>query len=203
LVRYFHQRDDWRTLLDLYSQDIHDESVLFGFHRLMFELHILTRADDCEAMVFEAINSRVPGVALQVLEGVGSQEVFSGPDSGPGRYERLLTLVQKEVAINRSTLPRLAAKAAPAHGGLDDLLAGETYLSYGQSDQAIDALNRGINEGGLVDADAAQISLGIAYWKLDLRDLADEAFRAVAKRSQWAELAELWRLRIDNNTLVN
>jgi tetratricopeptide (TPR) repeat protein len=203
LVRYFHQPQDWRALIDLYSQDVRDEGVAFGYHRLVFELNLLVRADDYEAMVFEAINTGVPGEALQVLERARIEDVFTGPDSVPGRFERLRKLVDKEVAADRASLSRFAAKATRATGGLDDVLAGQRYLSYGRYDQAIDSLNRGINKGGLQDADEAHISLGITYLKLDLKDLANEAFRAVDNGSQWARLAELWSLHVDNETPVN
>ncbi len=203
LVRYLHQSQDWRALIDLCSQDVQDKSLAFGYHRLLFELNLLARADDYEAMVFEALDTRVPGEALQVLQRARIEDVFSGPDSVPGRYERLLKLVDKEVAADRASLSRFAAKATRATGGLDDVLAGERYLGYGQYDQAIDALNRGIDKGGVQDADEAHICLGIAYLKLDLKDLAKEAFRVVGKDSQWARLAELWRLHVDDETPVN
>jgi tetratricopeptide (TPR) repeat protein len=158
------------------------------------------------ATVFEALDSRVPGEALQVLKRARIEDVFAGPDSVPGRYERLLKLVTRAVAADRASLPRFAAKAAHATLGLDDVLAGQRYLSYGQYgqyDQAIDSLNRGINKGRVQDADEAQISLGIAYLKLDLKDLANEAFRAVNQDSQWALLAELWILRAEDETPVD
>jgi tetratricopeptide (TPR) repeat protein len=129
--------------------------------------------------------------------------VFSGPDSIPGRYERLLKRVQKEVAANRILLRRLATKPTDASGGQEDVLLGQIYLSYGQYDQAVAALNRGIKKGGVRDPDEAHMSLGIAYLQLGLRDLADEAFRTVDGGSPWARLAELRRLRVNANVLVD
>jgi tetratricopeptide (TPR) repeat protein len=203
LVRYFHEPEDWRALLDLYSQGVQDDRVALGYHRLRFSLNMLKRADDYEAMVFEALDARVPAEARQVLERGFNEDVFSGPDSVPGRYKRLLKLVEKELAANRALLPRLIQKAKESTTGQDDVLLGQAYLSYGRYDEAVDALNRGITKGGVQDADEARISLGIAYLKLDLKDLADEAFRAVSKGSQWADLAELWRLHLDDNAPVH
>ncbi len=203
LVGYFHEPEDWRELLDLCSRDVHDERIALGYHRLMFELNVLTRPDDYEAMVFETLTAGVPAEALQVLDSARNEDVFSGPDSMPGRYERLFKRVQKEVAANRVSLRRLATKPTDASGGQDDVLLGQIYLSYGQYDLAVAALNRGINKGGVQEADEAHMSLGIAYLQLGLRDLADEAFRAVDRGSPWAGLAELWRLRVNANALVN
>jgi tetratricopeptide (TPR) repeat protein len=169
----------------------------------MFELNVLTRPDDYEAMVFETLNAEMPAEALRVLDSARNEDVFSGPDSVPGRYERLLKRVQTEVAANRILLRRLAAKPTEASGGQDDVLLGQIYLSYGQYGPAVAALNRGVKKGDVRDPDEAHISLGIAYLQLGLRDLADEAFRTVDKGSPWAGLAELWRLRVNANALVD
>ena len=75
------------------------------------------------------------------------------------------------------------------------MLLGQTYMSYGQYDEAIGALQRGIKKGGLTDADEAQVSLGLAYLRKGQKDQARQAFRAVKKDSPWADLAELWALR--------
>jgi tetratricopeptide (TPR) repeat protein len=192
LVGYFHEPEDWRELLDLCSRDVHDERIALGYHRLMFELDVLTRPDDYEAMVFETLNAGVPAESLQVLDSARNKDVFSTPDSVPGRYERLLKRVQTEMA---ATTPTDASR------GQDDVLLGQIYLSYGQYDQAVAALNRGIKKGDVRDPDEAHMSLGIAYLQQGLRDLADEAFRTVDKGSPWAGLAELWRLRVNANAL--
>jgi tetratricopeptide (TPR) repeat protein len=201
LVGYFHEPDDWRELLDLCSRDVHDERIALGYHRLMFELDVLTRPDDYEAMVFETLNAGVPAESLQVLDSARNKDVFSTPDSVPGRYERLLKRVQTEMAANRILLRRLATTPTDASRGQDDVLLGQIYLSYGQYDQAVAALNRGIKKGDVRDPDEAHMSLGIAYLQQGLRDLADEAFRTVDKGSPWAGLAELWRLRVNANAL--
>jgi tetratricopeptide (TPR) repeat protein len=152
-------------------------------------------------MVFETLNAGVPAESLQVLDSARNKDVFSTPDSVPGRYERLLKRVQTEMAANRILLRRLATTPTDASRGQDDVLLGQIYLSYGQYDQAVAALNRGIKKGDVRDPDEAHMSLGIAYLQQGLRDLADEAFRTVDKGSPWAGLAELWRLRVNANAL--
>jgi tetratricopeptide (TPR) repeat protein len=102
---------------------------------------------------------------------------------------------QRKTEENRLLLARIAARSAVARKGKDDVLLGQMYLSYGQYDQAIDALTRGINKGGLEDGDEAQVSLGIAYLNQGRKQPAEQAFQAVGKGSKWAGLAELWMLR--------
>jgi hypothetical protein len=92
--------------------------------------------------IIETLNAEVPAEELPVLDSARNEDVFSGPDSVPGRYERLFKRLQMEVAANRILLRRLAAKRT-------------------------------------------------------------EAFRTMDKGSPWAGLAELWRLHVNANALVD
>ena len=71
---------------------------------------------------------------------------------------------------------------------------GQAYLSYGDADKAIAALEKGIAKGGVTDMDEAQISLGIAHMKKGQKDQARAAFKAV-KQGKWTDLADLWTIR--------
>jgi hypothetical protein len=68
-------------------------------------------------------------------------------------------------------------------------------MSYGQIDEAIQAIKAGIAKGNVTDVDEAQISLGIAYLKKGQKDQARQAFKAVKDGSKWHTLADLWALR--------
>ena len=58
-----------------------------------------------------------------------------------------------------SRTPRREAKPT----GDSDVKLGAAYLSYGENDKAIEALQRGIGKGGVKDPDEAGLLLGIAY----------------------------------------
>ena len=62
-------------------------------------------------------------------------------------------------------------------------------------DQAIAALRKGIQKGGLAHSDQARIDLGVAYLKRGETQQARETFAAVKADSEWRGLAQLWSLR--------
>ena len=72
---------------------------------------------------------------------------------------------------------------------------GQAFLSYGEYDQAIEALERGIKKGSVRLPEEAQISLGIAYLKKGQKAQAQTAFKAVKGDTPWSRLAGLWVLR--------
>ena len=198
LIRYYQKIEDWNELINLDSQDVRDERVALGYHRLAFDLNLLRRPDDYESMVFEALNALVPAEALEVLDQGAKSGVFAGPNHIPGDYERLLKIVREQTASSRDSLAHLAAKAEAGITGQDDVLVGQMYLSFGQYEQAIEALKAGISKGGVGDLNEAQISIGIAYLRQGNKELANQAFRAVVRDSKWGTLAELWTLRMDD-----
>jgi tetratricopeptide (TPR) repeat protein len=199
LVRYYHRPEDWRELIDLYSQGVHDKRVAFGYRHLMFDLDLLTRPDDYEYLVLEAVDSGVPAVAREVLLRAKMNQVFEVPPaSSSGRGARLEQLVDRQMPDNRARLAKLTEDAKTTRTGVDDVLAGRIHLSYKEYRQASDALSRGIAKGRLDNLDEARVDLGIAYYEQGERHLADEAFRAVAMNSPWHDLAGVWTLRATN-----
>lgn len=197
LVRYHQKPEDWDALLDIYSKKDHSDRVQLGFYRLMLEANVLKRPADYVETAQLAMDAQVPAEAQAVVEkGIENGTLKSTDKAMQGKYDRLLEGTRKRVAENRTQLAQLTKDAASAPQGQSDVLLGQTYMSYGQYDEAIGALQRGLKKGGVSDPDEAQISLGLAYMRKGQNDLARQAFRAVKKNSQWADLAELWSLRL-------
>jgi tetratricopeptide (TPR) repeat protein len=72
---------------------------------------------------------------------------------------------------------------------------GESYLTYGRHDEAIAALRRGIEKGGLKDLPDAQTTLGIALYKAGRKDEALAEFRKAEMASTTARpVAHTWVL---------
>jgi tetratricopeptide (TPR) repeat protein len=197
LVRYYQKPEDWDGLLSIYSRKNHPDRVLLGYYRLMLDANVLRRPADFVETAQLAMDAGVPGEAQQVMEkGAQSGVLKSDDKTQQGKYDRLLDGAKKSTEASRASLPTLTKTAATAPTGQSDVQLGHVYLSFGQYDEAIGALQRGIRKGGVTDTDEAQVSLGIAYMRKGQKDLARQAFKSVAKDSKWGELAELWSLRV-------
>lgn len=195
-VRYYPKPERWENLLDIYSRKENGDRVNLGYYRLMAEAGVLKRAGDYIEMAQLAKDAGVPGEAQQILEkGISAGILKSDDKAEQGRYDRLLAEVKKEAASDRASLPQLSKEAEKAPKGQVDVGLGQAYLSYGQYEEAIAAIQRGIKKGSVNDADEAQISLGMAYLKKGDAAQAREAFKAVKPDSKWGGVAELWGLR--------
>jgi len=195
LVRHYPKPDYWDGLLATMAKtgDRNDRLTL-GIYRLRLETGTLKRADDYVEMGQLAIDAGVPGEAQQVVEAGFANKLLDVPES-KARNERLLASAKKLADEDKATIANEAKAAQSAASGQADVGVGQAYLSYGQYDQAIEALERGIKKGGVKLPEEAQISLGIAYLKKGQKAQAQTAFKAVTGDSPWARLAGLWALR--------
>lgn len=195
MVRYYPKPEYWDNLLDIYRRKEGGDRLTLGYYRLMNEVGVLKDKGDYVEMAQLAMDAGVPGEAQQVVEkGVQTSVLKSADKTEQGRYDRLLAGAKKQSDLDKVSLAQLAKEAEKATQGQADVALGQAYLSYGDYDQAIAALERGIKKGGVLDVDEAQISLGIAYVKKGQKDQARQAFKAV-KQGKWSDLAELWAIR--------
>lgn len=195
IVRFYPKPNYWENLLDSYRRKSNSDRVTFGFYRLMNEVGVLKDKGDYMEMAQLGIEMGVPGESQRVVEkGIEAGILKTDDKTEQGRYDRLLAAAKKQADSDRASLAQQSKEAEKAPQGQRDVGMGDAYLSYGQFDEAIASLERGIKKGGVTDADEAQISLGIAYLEKGQKEKAREAFKAVKSGSKWADLAEMWSI---------
>ena len=107
----------------------------------------------------------------------------------------LLTQANSLAAKDQDSLKDLAAEAAKQTNGEIDVKLGESYYTYGRYDEAIAALQKGIEKGGLKDAADAQTTLGLVLWAAGKKPEALAAFeKAAAAGGATGHVAHTWEL---------
>lgn len=196
MVRYHPKPEYWANLLDLSRGNDSSDAITLGYYRLMNEVGVLDDKDDYVEMAQLAMDAGLPGEARSIVEkGFANGTLKSSNTTEQGRYDRLSAAVKEQAAADSASLPQLARQAEKATQGQAHVALGQAYLSYGDYDKAVAALQRGLKEGGVSDVAEAQISLGIAQLRQGQNKLALEAFNAVPDKSPRRDLAELWALR--------
>jgi tetratricopeptide (TPR) repeat protein len=194
LVRYYPKSEYWDNLLDIYRRKEGGDRMTLGYYRLMNEVGVLKDKSDYVEMAQLAMDAGVPGEAQDMVQkGMTAGVLKSEDKTEQGRYDRLLAGAKKQADLDRGSLTQQATEAEKAGTGQVLVGLGQAYLSYGDFDKAIAALEKGIAKGGVTDADEAQISLGIAYLKKGQKEQAREAFKKA--QGKWKDLAELWTIR--------
>lgn len=197
MVRYYPKTEYWENLLDIYRRKAAGDRMTLGYYRLMNDVGVLKDKGDYVEMAQLAIDAGVPGEAQDIVQkGMTDGLLKSADKTEQGRYDRLLAGAKKQSDLDRAELAQLATSAEKATSGQPLVALGQAYLSYGELDKAIAALQKGIGIGtGVTDLDEANISLGIALLKKGQKDQARQAFNQVKDASKWNDLADLWAIR--------
>ncbi|WP_161814671.1 tetratricopeptide repeat protein [Steroidobacter agaridevorans] len=194
MVRYYPKPEYWENLLDIYRRKEGGDRISLGYYRLMNEVGVLKDKGDFVEMAQLAIDAGVPGEAQAIVQkGMDSGVLKSADKTEQGRYDRLLKSATDQANLDRKTLTQQQAEADKAGTGQVLVGLGQAYLSYGETDKAIAALEKGIAKGGVTDADEAQLSLGMAYLKKGQKEQAREAFKKAGNK--FKDLGELWVIR--------
>jgi tetratricopeptide (TPR) repeat protein len=140
------------------------------------------RNEDYPAMASIDLTIGLPNEAKEVL-------------TKGNRAGDLMTQANELLAKDQAALTELAAVAAKETNGEIDIKLGESYMTYGRHDEAIAALRKGIEKGGLKDLPDAQTTLGIALFRAGRKDEALAEFRkAETATTSAGPVAHTWVL---------
>lgn len=196
IVRHYPTPDNWDKLLSAVRQKEQPDRAKLNIYRLMLDVGALKNPAHFVDAAEISLDLGLPGEALRFLEAGFQSKALENEDKP--RNERLLANAKKQVTVDKAALTQLAKEAQGAPTGQGFVALGQAYLSYGQFDEAIGALQSGIKKGGLTDSDEAQVNLGIAYLKKNQLAEGRDALKAVKDGSKWSEVANLWLLRANS-----
>lgn len=195
LVRYYPEQKYWEDLLNNQLFRTKDDRGLRGLYRLIHDTNTLDRGEEYAEMGSTLINAGFPNEAMQVLERGMSANAYEGGDKA--RAQADLERARSGAALDAKELPNAGAQLASAKNGNQMVGIGKLYFSSGEYEKAADALSRGLERGGVTDADDAQLLLGIAYSRLGNAEAAKAAFDKVANPAI-NDIARLWKLHLES-----
>ncbi|HEY7378603.1 MAG TPA: tetratricopeptide repeat protein [Steroidobacteraceae bacterium] len=169
-----------------------DDRTTMNLYRLMFDVGSLKRPEDYVELAQYTYDAGVPGETVKVLHQAFDQKLITGKDEA--RTRQFLADAEKQAQNDQKSLPSLEKEAMASKTGDADAVLGIAYLSYDQLDKAVEALQRGLQKGGVKRTDEAQLMLGRALLKLNRGPDAVKAFGAIPKDSKLAEVANLWAI---------
>jgi tetratricopeptide (TPR) repeat protein len=156
-------------------------------HQLLnlYRLSILTgtmKDTDYAAMATIDLQNGLPAEAKAVL-------------TKGGKTGDLLDQANMFLASDQQVLTALAGEAAKQTNGEIDVKLGESYYTYGRFDEAIAAIQKGLEKGGLKDMADAQTTLGIALLAAGKKADAVAALdKAAAAGGAGGAVAHVWSL---------
>jgi tetratricopeptide (TPR) repeat protein len=195
LVLHYPKPAYWQDLTNSLLRISSNDRELINILRLADGVGVLDEGGEYVELAQLAVGQGLPGESQAILEKGFQKGAFSAARD-KDRATRLLSEAKTAVALDKSTLTKqdAAAKAKPT--GDADVKLGAAYLSYGEGEKAIEALQRGIGKGGVKNPDEAGLLLGIAYVRANNKPEAIKAFGTVNKNPTMARIAKLWVLSV-------
>lgn len=193
LVKRYPKPEYYSRVLALYSQASGDDRtvMLHGFRLAMQDTGLETVGQYLTYTEL-AISVGSPGEGERALQkGIAAGVV---PDAGSN--QQLLAEAKAAASRDRRDLPKDAVAAAKGTNGEVDAKIGLGFYSIGEPAQAVEAIRRGLEKGGVKRVDDAQLTLGAALLELGRYDEARAAFAKAAEAAgagSWmARVAGLW-----------
>jgi tetratricopeptide (TPR) repeat protein len=193
LVLHYPKPNYWQDLTNAMMRTSASDKELLNIFRLSDGVGVLKEASGHIEMAQLALGAGLPGEAQTAIE-KGLQEGAFTAQREKDLANRVLAEAKTAVTLDKSTLDKQDASARAKPTGDSDVKLGAAYLSYGQNDKAVEALQRGIAKGGVKNPDEAGLLLGIAYVRSNNKPEASKAFGTVTKDPAMARIAKMWLL---------
>ncbi len=169
LIRLTNKTTYWNTLLRIERQDERDDHNTLMLYRVMYDTGSMNAGSDYIEMAQLLGDAALPAEAQTVLEKAMSSGLIN--EQQKERTNRLLNSFKSRAEADKKGLPQLDAEAKKNTAGELDVKLGEVYYGVGDYQNAVTALNRGIQKSQIKHQDEAYVYLGRS--QVALKNVAD------------------------------
>jgi tetratricopeptide (TPR) repeat protein len=158
LIKLNNKSTYWNTLLRIERQDERDDHNTLMLYRVMYDTNAMTVGTDYVEMAQLLGDAALPAEAQTVLEKAMSSGLIT--DTQKERTNRLLTSFKTRADADKKGQAQLDAEATKNPAGELDVKLGEVYYGLGDYQNAVTAINRGLQKGQIKHQDEAYVYLG-------------------------------------------
>jgi len=193
LIRLNNKSTYWNTLLRIERQEERDDHNTLMLYRIMYDTSSMTVGSDYMEMAQLLGDAALPAEAQTVLEKAMSAGLIK--DEQKERTTRLLNSFKVRADADKKGQAQLDAEATKNPAGELDVKLGEVYYGFGDYQNAVTAINRGIQKGQVKHQDEAYVYLGRAQVALKNFPDAKKAFAGLKSVPNISpRVLKLWEL---------
>jgi tetratricopeptide (TPR) repeat protein len=196
LIRLTNKTNYWNTLLRIERQDERDDHNTLMLYRVMYDTGSMNAGSDYIEMAQLLGDAALPAEAQTVLEKAMSTGLIN--DQQKERTNRLLNSFKTRAEADKKGLPQLDSEAKKSSAGELDIKLGEVYYGFGDYQNAVTALERGIQKGQIKHQDEGYVYLGRSQVQLKNIPEAKKALIALKGVPNISpRVLKLWQLYAD------
>jgi len=174
LIRLTNKVQYWNNLLRIERQDEREDHNLLMIYRIMYNTNSMVAGSDYIEMAQLLGDAALPAEAAAVLDKANQGGLIK--DEQKERTGRLLASFKTRADADKKGLPQLDAEGQKNPAGELDVKLGEVYYGAGDYQNAVTAINRGIQKGKIKHLDEAYVYLGLSQTQLKNTADAKKAF---------------------------
>jgi hypothetical protein len=201
LVLYYPKKDYWNAhLASIQRKPGFADRLGLDVMRLKLANGLITKTDDFMEMAQLALQAGFPVEAKGIVDkGYAAGALGTGDQAA--RHQRLKDLVLKQQADSATGIAQAAADAATQKEGNDLVKVGTVYASMGQTDKAVELIEKGIAKGGLKRPDDAKLRLALAMAQSPkTRAKGVQMLRSVGGTDGTADVARLYAVVVQQQS---
>ena len=201
LVMHYPKKDYWNAhLASLQRKPGFADRLGLDVMRLKLANGLITKTDDFMEMAQLALQAGFPVEAKSIVDkGYAAGALGTGDQAE--RHKRLKDLVLKQQADSAAGIAQAATEAATQKEGNDLVKVGTVYASMGQTDKAVDLIEKGIAKGSLKRPDDAKLRLALAMAQSPkTRAKGVQMLRTVSGTDGTADVARLYAVVVQQQS---
>ena len=187
LIMYYPKKQYWVQASHLYGEE-KDEARQLAILEATYEQNLLDRSQDIVLLSQLYLQAEVPFPAARAMEKGLADDIVEKESKN---YE-LAGVAWRQAQEVTKSLPMLEAAASKSEKGELYARLGNVYLDVDKNKEAVEALKRGLDKGGVKRPDQARLALGMAYFNLGDFNAARRAFREARKDKRARSYADQW-----------
>ena len=187
LIMYYPKKQYWVQASHLYGEE-KDEARQLALLEATYEQNLLDRSQDIVLISQLYLQAEVPSPAARAMEKGLADDIVEKESKN---YE-LAGVAWRQAQEVTKSLPMLEAAASKSEKGELYARLGNVYLDVDKNKEAVEALKRGLDRGGVKRPDQARLALGMAYFNLGDFNAARRAFREARKDKRARSYADQW-----------
>jgi tetratricopeptide (TPR) repeat protein len=187
LLTHYPKKDYWMQLSFMYSEK-NNEVRQLGSMETAYVQDLLEKDGEFRNLASLYLSRGVPYKAGKVLEDGFAEEVVEDTSKN---YELMAGSWRQAQEIDKA-IPAMETAARKSDDGELYAQLGSVYLDGDEFEKAIEAINKGLQRGGIKRPDTARLVLGMAHFNLEQYEQAREAFRAAGRDERSEQYARQW-----------
>lgn len=187
------KKEYWIQLSGIYGERDDTRRQLIAYE-MAYMQGLLGKDQEITTLAQLYLQAGIPYKAGRVLE----QGIEDGVVERSARNYRLLSQAWTMAQEDEKAVPTLVEAARLSQDGEMHLRLARAYSNLGRWADAVEAVRRAIDKGGLKRSDQANVLLGMALYNMQRYEQAIAAFRAASQDTRSRRTATQWISHIGN-----